>query len=78
MSAPAHITKKIDLGLSVLCAIKQPGESLTCKDIADVCDCTPQAISNIEVRALAKLRKKNHCIRDYLNEENIFNIKNNA
>jgi len=33
-----------------------PGESLTTHDIAAWCDCTPQAITNIERSAMVKLR----------------------
>ena len=44
----------IELGLSVLCAIAEQGESLTQQEIADVCDCSRATIWTIEKRALRK------------------------
>jgi len=48
----------IDIGLSVLCAVQRPGETLTHKDIADVCLCNHNSIHQLEQRALKKLRER--------------------
>ena len=68
MAASPHITKKIDLHLAVLCAVKQPDETLTCADIAEICECSVQLISRIQIEALAKLKRKisNHKLGDYV------------
>jgi len=58
MAAPAHITQGIDLGLSVLCAVAEKGDTLSSNQIAEVCDCSVQVICNITNKALKKLRKK--------------------
>ena len=47
----------IDLGLAVIEAVRQAGETLTCTDIAAICGCTRQNIQQIEARALAKIRR---------------------
>ena len=47
----------IDLGLSVLCSLMGPGDILTHREIAYVCGCTHQYISNVEYKAMAKLRE---------------------
>ena len=69
MAAPAHKTLSIDLGLSVLCAVKCGDEWLTGADIAEVCECTNQLICEIERIALQKLKAKieleNHRLGDY-------------
>ncbi len=46
----------IDLALSVLCSTAQYGQTLTLKDIAEVCDCSPMRIQQIQTKAIAKLR----------------------
>lgn len=46
----------IELGLSVVCAVAQPGQTLGYIDLAEICDCTKGAIWNIENRALKKIR----------------------
>ena len=48
----------IDLGLSVLCSLMRSGDSLSHRDIAEVCGCTHQYINNIEINAMAKLREE--------------------
>ncbi len=58
MAAPAHKTLAIDLGLSVLCAMQRRDETLSCTDIADVCECSCAQISEIQRVALRKLAKK--------------------
>lgn len=51
------LNKNVDVGLSVLCAIARPGETIGVSDIADVCGCSPQYISDLAIRALKKLKK---------------------
>ncbi|CAA0111563.1 Uncharacterised protein [BD1-7 clade bacterium] len=48
----------IDLGLSVLCALADEGETLTLDAIAEVCNCRRNAIWMAERKALAKLRQR--------------------
>lgn len=45
----------IDVGLFALCLHANRDESLSVADIADVCDCHPKIIWNIEKSALNKL-----------------------
>ncbi|WP_042724556.1 sigma factor-like helix-turn-helix DNA-binding protein [Chthoniobacter flavus] len=47
----------IDLGLAILGAVTEPGQCRTHEEIAAYCGCTKQAISQIEWRAIRKLRK---------------------
>ena len=47
----------IDIGLAVLCALVNPDQTLSIRNISDVCCCHPNAIHRIEKRALEKLRK---------------------
>lgn len=49
--------KNVDLGLSVLCAIARPGETVRVSDIADICGCKSQYISNLTMSALKKLKR---------------------
>lgn len=49
---------KIDVGISVLCALASPGQTLTYQAIAEVCDCHRNRIMDIEKKALAKLRRR--------------------
>lgn len=46
----------VDLGLALLSLVAIPNVPLTYYDIAAWCDCSPQAIQNIERDALKKLR----------------------
>jgi DNA-directed RNA polymerase sigma subunit (sigma70/sigma32) len=46
----------IDLGLAVLCSIAKRDETLNTTEIAEICDCSQQHISNIIRKALKKLR----------------------
>lgn len=48
-------SERIDLGLAILCAT-QPGEPLTCAEIAAYCGCCPERINQIEHRALERVR----------------------
>lgn len=48
----------IELGLTALCQFAHDGQTLTCADIADVCNCSQQAISNIQLEAMKKLKSK--------------------
>ena len=49
---------EIDLNLAVLDTILPRGERLYCSQIAELVGCSAQHISQIELRALAKLRRK--------------------
>ena len=49
---------KIDLNLAVLDTIVLSGERLHCRQIAELVGCSTQRISQIEIKALAKLRRK--------------------
>ena len=62
-----HKTKNIDIGLSVLCAVRRDNETLSVADIADVCECSVQTIKGIMHRAIHKLRydAQSHRISDY-------------
>lgn len=46
----------IDVGLSVLCVLAEYGQTLTNKQIADVCGCNDSYIGEISKRALNKLK----------------------
>lgn len=48
---------EVDLGLSVLCAIRQPGETFTFEVIAEACGVSKERIHQIEVGALDKLAR---------------------
>ena len=61
----------LDLGLAVVSTMTKHGVCWTAEDLADVCNCHPQTILNIEAKALAKLRsalKKAEVGQDYLGE----------
>lgn len=66
MAASAQKSLAIDLGLSVLCAVKEPGQTLNCTEIADVCECTCQNIMYIEKKAINKLKAQGLDINDYI------------
>lgn len=51
-------SSRIDLGLAILSALRKPNQTLTSHDIAAWCDCTGQAIRQIEARALRRLRNR--------------------
>jgi hypothetical protein len=46
---------KIDLGLAVLRTVNTSGQCMTLADMADVCDCHPSRIQQIERTALRKM-----------------------
>ncbi len=48
----------IDAGLALLAYIAEPGETMTCDDIAYVCGVSKQRINQIERKAIAKCRAK--------------------
>ncbi|OFC71792.1 hypothetical protein [Alteromonas confluentis] len=54
MANPAKINPEIEIGLTALCLHAQPDVTLTRQEIADVCNCSDQAIREIEIRALKK------------------------
>ena len=57
-SVKSSVAKQdIDLGLAILSVIRT-GRPLTTVEIAAWCGCSPQAILQIEQRAIAKLRKR--------------------
>lgn len=51
-------TIDLDPGLSVLCTLASPGQTLTLEDIAYVCGSSRQHISRIEQSGLKKLRSR--------------------
>ena len=56
----------IDLGLTVLCTIAQRGDTLNTGEIAEICGCSQQHISNIIRNALKKLRgPRGHKLREH-------------
>lgn len=46
----------IDIGLAVIELHRQPGQTLSQPDIAEICECSTSAISLIEVGAIKKIR----------------------
>lgn len=48
----------IDVGLAVLCSVAKAGETLTQKEISEICSCSRNAIFEIEKRALRKAKAK--------------------
>ncbi|MDE2020926.1 MAG: hypothetical protein KGJ13_11370 [Patescibacteria group bacterium] len=64
--------QNIDLGLAVMCCYAHPGESYNREEIAAWCDCTKEAIRNIEAKALRKLRVK---LGPILKETDIDNLE---
>jgi len=53
------VNKNIDITLSVLCAIATEDETMTFRDIADLCGCNKSYIQDLQRSALKKLRKNN-------------------
>jgi DNA-directed RNA polymerase specialized sigma subunit len=51
---PPPAKKSIDIGLSVLVAVVQPGETMQQKDIAEICECSISMIQYIEKTAREK------------------------
>ena len=51
---------EIDIALTALCLHSQPGQTLSCEDIAEVCGCATNNIYEVQKRAMDKLRKKAH------------------
>ena len=70
MDIRKHKSAKIsvDIGLAVCCAVRQEGETLSQKDIAEICECSRSLIFDIEKRALSKL-KRNRTMKE-INSEN--------
>ncbi len=56
MTIPSRQRPSIALGLAVLTSVNREHKPLSLREIADVCECHPQAIHDIERRALQKLR----------------------
>lgn len=48
----------IDIGLSALCQQAHPGQTLSVREIATVCECSHQSINNLIKSGLTKLRKR--------------------
>jgi len=59
--------KRIDLGLSVLCSVAFPGQTLTTREIAEICGCDAANIKYTQTKALKKLRK-NKLLKTYFEE----------
>ena len=59
--------KQIDLGLSVLCSVAFPGQTLTTREIAEICGCDAANIKYTQTKALKKLRK-NKLLKTYFEE----------
>ncbi len=51
------MNNEIDLGLSVCCAVKQEGQTLTQEDLAFICGCSRGLIYSIERSARKKIAK---------------------
>lgn len=51
------VNHEIDVGLDALCRHAKRGQTLTSKEIAEVCGCSFQNIGRIEQTAIAKLRR---------------------
>ena len=58
----------VDIGLAVLCVVTPEGETMSQRDIAEVCNCSRALISRIEFHALekAKLRATQLGLEDFL------------
>ena len=48
---------EVDIALHALCIHAAPGQTMTYREMADVCGCSPQLLDNIAQRALSKLRR---------------------
>lgn len=55
----------IDLGLSALCDNAKYGQTLTCQEIADVCQCNRTYITCLQKNAIKKLKRKRF-LKDFL------------
>jgi len=66
--------QNIDLGLSVICAVASPGQTLTSREIAEFCDCSVGNIKYIQAKALKKLRE-NKTLQAYFEDTKITEIK---
>ena len=51
-------TNRLDLGLAISGATLGPGQRRTHREIAAYCDCSAQAIAQIEAKALHTLRRR--------------------
>jgi len=47
----------IDLVLSVLCCIAEDGETLSFREMGELCGCSPQLLHNESTRAIKKLKR---------------------
>jgi len=66
--------QNIDLGLSVICAVASPGQTLTSREIAEFLDCSVGNIKYIQAKALKKLRE-NKTLQAYFEDTKITEIK---
>ena len=48
--------QSVELGLSVLCVLAKPGETMQQIDIAEICECSKSLIQHIEQSAFKKIR----------------------
>jgi hypothetical protein len=53
MSNSNQPSERIDHGISI-CAVVNRGKQLTCEEIAAYCDCSRNAINQIELKALGQ------------------------
>ncbi len=71
----------IDIGLDALCKQAKPGQTLTQRQIADVCGCSKSAIYLIEKSAKAKIKRavlrKHGSVSLLLNDERHQNTQQN-
>jgi hypothetical protein len=49
--------RDIALGLAVISAVREPGETLNLADMAEVCGCSPTTMENLYHGAMRKLEK---------------------
>ena len=66
--------KQIDLGLSVLCSVAFPGQTLTTREIAEICGCNAADIKYTQSKAIKKLRKSK-LLKTYFEEMKLPEIK---
>ena len=48
---------RINLGIDLLHTLREPGKRCTVEEVAAWCDCSVQAVQDIEKKALEKLRR---------------------
>lgn len=56
IKAVKNTGNEIDLALSIMCSISKYDETLSTKEIADICGCSQTLISHISRQAIKKLQ----------------------